>query len=361
VSYSKEEIMADYYDTLGVKKSATKEEIKKAYKKLAKKHHPDLNKGDPESEKKFKEINEAYASLSDDSKRSNYDRFGSTDNQHSQGFGGHGGGGFGGFSDIFESFFGGQGGGRRGRRRGRDLKAELEISFKEAAFGCTKNIKVTRLETPKGVDSDEKTCSDCNGAGQVKKTFRTPFGMVSQAGICSACGGVGKTFTDHRERKTSTISVKVPVGVEDGMTLRLSGEGESGEPRAGDGDLFVELFVTPHDLFERKGDNIYLEVPISFSQAALGDKIEVPTLREEVEMKIPSGIQSGTLLRLKGEGVENLHGRGKGDQLVRILVKTPSKLSKKQKALFENLANENKEKLKIQKGFFEKIKEGFDF
>lgn len=365
-----EKIMADYYDVLGIKKTASKEEIKKAYKKLAKKYHPDLNKDNPASVEKFKEINEAYSALSDDSKRSNYDRYGSTDQQHSQGFGGFGQGGFqSGFGDIFEGIF--DTGRRRGPQRGRDLKAEVELTFKESCFGTDKNIKVNKLEhcdKCEGIGgTGEISCATCNGAGQVRKSFRTPFGVFAQSATCSECGGMGKTIKtkcgkchgEGRYRKTVTIKVKVPSGVQDGMTLRLSGEGEAGEPSARSGDLFVEMFVTPHKFFERKEDDIYLELPISFSQAALGDTIEVPTIREEVELKIPIGIQSGTILKLKNEGVENVNGYGKGSQLIRVIVKTPTKLTKKQKNIFEDLADENKEKLKIQKGLFEKLTEGF--
>ncbi len=358
--------MSDYYETLGVKKDATKEEIKKAYKKLAKKYHPDLNKG--KSEDKFKEINEAYAALSDDQKRANYDRFGTADNQYSQGFGGFNQG-FGGFSDIFESFF--DMGGRRRARRGRDLRYEMEVTFHESCFGIKKKIKVSKLDRCEKCEgfggTGEKSCESCNGQGRVQKNYRTPFGSISQSHTCSACSGSGKTVKEvcdecsgkGRVQKTKTIEVKVPAGIKDGQSLRLSGEGEAGSPGARSGDLFVEIFVTPHEIFERKGDDILLEFPISFSQAALGDKVEVPTIRDKVNMKIPAGTQSGTIMKLKEEGVKNVNGYGTGDQLVRVKVKTPKKLSAKQKKLFEDLAKENKEKLKIEKGFFEKLKEGF--
>ena len=361
--------MADYYETLGVSKEASKEDIKKAYKKLAKKYHPDLNKG--EGSEKFKEVSEAYSVLSDEGKRANYDRFGTADNQYSQGFGGFGGQGFSGFSDIFESFF--DLGGRSSRpQRGRDLRYEMEISFLESCFGIKKNIKVNKLDRCKGCEgfggTGEKTCEDCNGQGRVQKKYRTPFGAIAQTHTCSACSGKGKTVKDvcevcsgkGRVQSTKTLEVKVPAGIQDGQSLRLTGEGEAGSPGARNGDLFVEIFVTPHDIFVRKGDDILLEFPISFSQAALGDKVDVPTIRENVTMKIPSGTQPGTVMKLKEEGVENVNGYGKGDQLVRIKVKTPNKLSSKQKKLFQDLAKENKEKLKIEKGFFEKLREGFN-
>lgn len=362
--------MTDYYETLGVAKGASKEEIKKAYKKLAKKYHPDLNKDNPESTEKFKKINEAYSVLSDDNKKSNYDRFGSAGNQqYSHGFEGFQGGG--GFEDIFESFFGGGGFSPRSRkRRGGDLKVELDLTFKEAVFGTSKKIKVTRLEKCDTCDglggSGETTCSVCKGSGRVRKSYRTPFGMFAQTAACHNCGGMGKEIKEPcddcsgtgRVKNTTTITVKVPAGVNDGTTLRLSGEGNAGEYGATPGDLFVELFVSPDDIFERKGDDIYLEFPISFSQAALGDSVEVPTIRGKVKMKIPAGTQSGTMMRLKKEGVDNIQGYGTGDQFVRIQVKTPTKLNSKSKKLLQDLAKENKEKLKIEKGFFEKLKEG---
>jgi molecular chaperone DnaJ len=364
--------VVDYYEILGVSKNASKEEIKKAYKNLAKKYHPDLNKDNPNATAKFKEINEAYSALSDDNKRSNYDRFGSTES--GQGYS-HGFEGFqqGGFSDIFESFFGGSfggSGGQRRRRRGQDLKAELDISFNEACFGTEKKIKVSRLENCESCEGiggkGEKSCTTCQGSGQVRKSYRTPFGVVAQSGVCSQCGGFGKiveTSCDDcsghgRVKNSRTITVKVPKGVSDGVTLRLTGEGEAGEPHAPSGDLYVEIYVKPHEVFERKGDDIYLDYPVSFSQAALGDKVKIPTIRDKVSMKIPSGIQSGTILRLRDEGVDNVNGRGTGDQLVRIHVKTPSKVNSKMKKLFKDLADENKEKLKIEKGFFEKLREG---
>ena len=360
--------MADFYETLGVSRTASKEEIKKAYKKLAKKYHPDLNKDKPEAAEKFKEINEAYSALSDDQKRSNYDRFGNADagQQYSQGFGGQGHD----FGDIFETFFGGSRGPRR-RRRGADLKAELDLTFNESVFGTEKRVKVTRFEkceTCEGVGgTGEANCSTCKGSGQVRRSYRTPFGMFAQSGMCTDCGGMGKIIKhpcedcsgQARVRNTSTITVNIPAGVRDGTTLRLTGEGEAGEPGTRSGDLYVELFVTPHEHFERKGDDIYLDYPITFSQAALGDSVEVQTIHGEVTMKIPSGIQSGTIMKLRDEGVENVNGRGKGDQLVRIHVRTPKKVNTKMKKMFKDLAKESKEKLTIEKGFFEKLKEGF--
>ena len=356
----------DYYEILGVKKDATKQEIKSAYKKLAKKYHPDLNKDNPEAEKKFKEINEAYSGLSDENKRANYDRFGSTGDQFS-GF--NQGSGFQGFDfgDIFEGFFGGR---TQRRRRGSNLKAELELTFEEAAFGTSKNLKVTKYDKCNTCDGkggeDLINCSECNGSGRITKSFRTPFGAFQQSTTCPSCQGSGQTFKhickscngSAKKRTTKTVKVKVPEGISDGSTLRIRGEGEYGE--AGFGDLFIEIFVKPHDIFERQGNDIFLELPITFSQAALGDKVKVPTLRDKVNMKIPGGTQSGTVMRLKGEGVEDVNGYGRGDQHVRIQVTTPKKLNSKQKDLFKRLAKENKEELKIEKGFFERLRDSFE-
>ncbi|MAG78399.1 molecular chaperone DnaJ [archaeon] len=352
--------MADYYDTLGVKKGCSKEEIKKAYKTLAKKYHPDLNKDNPQAEQKFKEINEAYSALSDENKRANYDRFGSTGEQ----FSGYNQRGFEGFDmgDIFNSFFGG---GTTRKQRGRNLKAELELTFNEAVFGTKKEIKITKYDQCKECNGkggkDTISCPDCGGSGRIKKSYRTPFGTFAQTATCQNCQGSGESVKHickdcqgtGKIRATKKVKVKVPKGVDDGTTLRISNEGEYGE--AGFGDLYVELFVQPHEIFERKDDDIFLELPISFSQAALGDQIKVPTIREKVKMKIPPGTQSGTIMRLKGEGVENVNGYGNGDQHVKIQVVTPKKINKTQKDLLKRLAKENKEELKIKKGFFEKL------
>ncbi len=357
----------DYYEILGLKKSATQDEIKKAFRNLARKYHPDLNPGNKDAEQKFKELNEAYSVLGDANKRSSFDRYGTADQQQ-QGFG-QGFEGFQGedFSDLFGSFFG-MGG---GARKGRDLKYEMELTFLEACFGCEKKISVTKLDRCESCDglggTGEEKCSTCKGQGRVQKTMRTPFGTFAQASTCPHCLGRGKTVKhvcktckgQGRMKNTRTVTVKVPAGVADGNTLRMQGEGEAGAAGQRQGDLFVEMYVKSHDIFARKGDDILLEFPISFSQAALGDTVAVPTIRGEVKMKVPAGTQSGTLLRLKDEGVENINGHGLGDQLVRVLVKTPQKLSTKQKKLLEDLAEENKEKLAVEKGWFEKFKEDF--
>ncbi|MSR85871.1 molecular chaperone DnaJ [Candidatus Woesearchaeota archaeon] len=357
-------MVKDYYERLGVQKNASEEEIKKAYKTLAKKYHPDLNPGNKEAEQKFKELNEAYSTLNDSTKRSNFDRYGSAEQGRSQGFEGFGEGAD--FGDIFGSFFGGG-----ASRKGRDLKYEMELTFLEACFGVEKKISVTKLARCESCDglggTGEQKCTLCKGSGRIQRNMRTPFGTFAQASTCTTCMGMGKTVKtvctqckgQGRIKNTTTVTAKIPAGINDGNTLRMQGEGEAGAAGQRSGDLFVEVYVTPHDIFARKEDDIMVEFPISFSQAALGDSVQVPTIRGEVKMKVPPGTQSGTMLRLKNEGVENVNGQGTGDQLVRIQVKTPEKLSAKQKELLEKLALENKEKLSVQKGWFDTFKEDF--
>lgn len=355
----------DYYETLGVSKDASKEEIKKAYKKLAMKYHPDVSK-EKDAAEKFKQLSEAYAVLSDDEKRKQYDTFGfdAFRQAYSQedifrGFD---------FEDIFGDLFGGNnifdmlfgGGGRRPRRRiGSNLRYDLEIDFEEAAFGVKKKIEVERHEKCNDCDGtgaknkDMITCPDCHGSGVFRKTQRTPFGMFSQTTTCRACQGEGEVMKEACSEchgkgvftKKRNITVKVPAGVNTGSTLRLSGEGES--VRNGpNGDLFVVVHAKPHKFFQRDEDDIYFELPISFSQAALGDEVEIPTLRGKAKLKIPAGTQSETVFRLKGEGIENIEGHGKGDQYVKVKIKTPSKLNKKEKELFKELSKTDKKDLK---------------
>ena len=356
----------DYYKILGVSKSATKEEIKKAYKRLAKKYHPDLNK-EPNAEQKFKEINEAASVLADDEKRSQYDQFGTTD------FGGQGFDfrnmddfGFD-FDSIFESFFGGAGFGdlfggrrRRGPRPGNDLRYDMEISLEQAATGTTKTIKIPHLvKCPecKGTgaksQSDIVECPDCNGSGFARRTVRTPFGLFSTQSTCRRCRGQGteikhfcpKCDGEGKIQKTSELEVKIPAGSETGTNLRMTGAGEAGERGAEPGDLYVIIHVKQHKLFERHGDDVYLEVPITFPQAALGDKIEVPTLHSKAELKIPAGTQTHTIFKMKNKGIPHLHGSGSGDQLVKVIIQTPKKLSKEQKELLKEFRKEKKKKL----------------
>jgi molecular chaperone DnaJ len=366
----------DYYETLGVDKNASKEDVKKAYKRLAKKYHPDLNKEAGATEK-FKEINEAASVLGDDKKRAQYDRFGTT--QEGSGPGASGFDfhdfDFGGFDrfdfeSIFDSFFGGGGGSRRETRhrrqsRGDSLQVEIEIEFEEAVKGAKKSINLQRVETcpvcdGKGASkaSDVITCDECRGTGYVRKTARTPFGMVSTQGACSRCGGSGQiiknpcgecggTGTVRRERK---ITVDIPAGVDNGSTLRLSGEG-SGGAGAIAGDLYVVIHVRPHRVFERQGNDLRIEVPISFAVAALGGSIDVPTIDGNVKLTIPAGTQSGTIFRMKGKGVQDLESGDIGAEKVKVIVEVPKRLSRKQKELLSQYEQESTEK----KGFVDKI------
>jgi len=342
----------DYYETLGVEKGASKEEIKKAYKKLAKKYHPDLNK-ESGSEEKFKEINEAAAILGDDAKREQYDRFG-TANNNFQGFGG-GGFDFGGmdFGDIFDQFFsgfGGFGGRKRRPKRGADLRYDLEITLEEAATGLEKEIKIPKLDTCDSCngtgadkDSEVKTCEECRGSGVTNRQQRTPFGIVNMQTTCRKCHGEGEIIekpciechgTGRREVK-KTVKVKIPAGVETGNRLRIHGEGEAGEKGAETGDLYIFITVKPHKTFEREGYDINIEVPIKFGIATMGGEIEVPTLEGETTLKIPSGTQSETIFRIKGKGIPHLNGYGTGSENVKVTVQVPKKLNRKQKKLLE--------------------------
>ncbi|MES2917158.1 MAG: molecular chaperone DnaJ [Pseudomonadota bacterium] len=346
----------DYYEVLGVAKTASADEIKKAYRKLAMKHHPDRNPDDKTAEDKFKEANEAYEVLSDDDKRAAYDRHGHAGvDPNMGGFGGQGGfgGGGGSFSDIFGDVFGdifgggGGGGGRGGGQRanrGSDLRYTLELDLEEAVRGTTVQIRVPKLSTcevcdgsgaKKGTTVD--TCRTCGGVGQV----RMQQGFFSVAQTCPTCRGRGKTIKDPcnachgqgRVEKAKTLEVKIPAGVDSGDRIRLSGEGEAGMNGGPSGDLYVQVAVRPHKIFERDGADLYCEMPISFADAALGGELEVPTLEGRVKLKIPEGTQTGKLFRLRGKGVAPVRGGGTGDLLCRVAVETPVNLSKRQKEL----------------------------
>ncbi len=364
----------DYYALLGVHRNASDAELKRAYRKLALELHPDKNPGNKAAEEKFKEINEAYGVLSDPQKRAYYDQYGIAPGAQGAGpgFGGFGAGmGMGDiFGDIFEEFFGG-GRGRSRATAGDDLRYNLKITFEEAAFGTTTKIRVPRWERcadcegtgAKSKDS-VKICPTCQGAGQI----RSQQGFFSISRTCSRCGGEGKVITEScptcggkkRVERERTLSVKIPAGVETGNTIRLSGEGELGAYGGPPGDLYVFLTVEEHPLFKREGQDIICEVPISFVQAALGSEIEVPTLSGSSKLKIPAGIQPGHVFRLKGKGFANLRGSGSGDQLCRIVVEVPAKLTSRQKELlqeFDRLSGDTA--TPITKGFFEKVKEVF--
>jgi len=366
----------DYYEVLGLKKGASEEEIKKAYRRLAKECHPDLHPNDKEAEARFKEINEAYEVLSDSEKRARYDQFGhaGVDPSFGAGAGGWTGGfDFGDFGfdlgSIFESFFGGMGGGasRTAPIKGENIRVNLTISFEEAAFGCEKEITVARIEDCPdcgGSGAEKGTtpeiCSQCNGTGTVRTQQRTVIGMISSTVTCGKCGGTGKII--HQPCKTckgktkvkrnKTINVKIPAGIDNGQAVSLRGQGHAGFNGGPPGDLLVSIKVRAHAFFERDGANVLCEVPISFAQAALGAEIEVPTLDGKVKYTIPEGTQTGTVFRLKGKGIPHLNGFGRGDQFVTVVVQTPTNLTKEQKELlrqFEGLSGG-------EKGFFEKRK-----
>jgi molecular chaperone DnaJ len=361
----------DYYDVLELERNASAEDIKKAYRKLARQYHPDVNKA-ADAETKFKEVKEAYDVLSDDQQRSRYDQFGHQD--PSAGFGGGAADFGGGFGDIFDMFFGG-GGGRRdpnAPQRGNDLQYTMTIDFKEAVFGKETDITIPRTETcdtchGSGAKPGTKpeTCSVCRGSGQQEVAQNTPFGRIVNRRACSACGGRGTIIRERcgtcagngqvkRQRK---IHVKIPAGVDEGSQLRISGEGEGGIRGGPPGDLYIVLRVKSHEFFEREGDDIYCEVPLTFTQAALGDEIEIPTLTEKVKLKIPAGTQTGTYFRLKGKGVPRLRGYGQGDQQVKVTIITPTQLSDEQRELLRDFAAKSGESTHAQQhNIFERMK-----
>lgn len=366
----------DYYEVLGVGKDASGEDIKKAYRKLARQFHPDVNKA-ADAEEKFKEVKEAYDVLSDDGKRATYDRYGHVD--PNQGMGGAGGADFGGFGDIFDMFFGG--GGRQrdpnAPQRGKDLQYTMTIEFKEAVFGKETEVTIPREEscdtchgTGAKPGTSPKVCSTCHGTGQQEVVQNTPFGRIANRRVCQTCRGTGKIIVDKcgtchgegRVRKQRRIKVNIPAGVDDGQQIRINGEGEGGRNGGPAGDLYIVLRVKSHEYFDREGDDIYLEVPITFAQAALGDEIEVPTLTERVKMKIPAGTQTGKYFRLKGKGVPKLRGIGNGDQHVKVTVVTPTNLTEEQKELlrqFGGLSSSTPANEEHHESIFERMKKAF--
>ncbi|XEC96796.1 molecular chaperone DnaJ [Paenibacillus tarimensis] len=365
----------DYYEVLGVGKDASDDDIKKAYRKLARQYHPDVNKA-ADAEQKFKEVKEAYDVLSDDQKRATYDRYGHVDPNQGFGGGGAGAGDFGGFGDIFDMFFGG--GGRRdpnAPQRGNDLQYTMTIEFKEAVFGKETDIQIPRTETcddchGSGAKPGTKpeTCTVCRGTGQQEVVQNTPFGRIVNRRACSNCSGTGKVIKERcsnchgsgKLKKQRKIHVRIPAGVDEGAQIRLSGEGESGQRGGPPGDLYIVIRVKPHDFFERDGDDIYCEVPLTFAQAALGDEIEIPTLTEKVKLKIPTGTQTGTYFRLKGKGVPRLRGYGQGDQHVKVTVVTPTKLNEEQKELLRQFSGMGSAaSQEHHETIFEKMKKAF--
>ena len=369
----------DYYEVLGVDKNASADDIKKAYRKLAKECHPDLHPNDKQAEERFKELNEANEVLSDPEKRARYDQFGFDGPQ--AGFGGGAGGfdfsGFGGMGDIFDQLFGGGMGGAAQRRnapmQGNDLRYNLRISFEEAAFGCDKSFEFMRNEncdtchgTGAKPGTQPKTCPTCKGTGQV----RMQGGFMVTVRTCQTCGGSGKVITDKcptcagtgRQRKRRTASVKVPAGIDNGQTIVMGGQGEPGRNGGPNGDLYIQITVKPHKLFRREGTNLHLDMPISFTQAALGADIEVPTLGGgKTTFHIPEGTQNDAEFRIKGQGVQQLRGSYRGDLILHIRVEVPKRLNDKQKDLlrqFEQITS-GKE-YEGRKSFLEKMKDIFN-
>jgi len=371
----------DYYEVLGVGRDASDADIKKAYRKLAKQYHPDLNPGDKTAEANFKEVNEAYEVLSDPQKRARYDQFGHAGVDPNS-FGGAGAGfgdfDFGGINDIFESFFGFGGFGRSSRsrsgpRKGADLKYTVEISFEEAAFGVEKEIKIDRNENCSNCGgsgakpgTSPVTCKHCNGTGQIQYRQNTPFGQIINTRTCDACHGEGKVITDPcptcngrgKVRKTVKKKLDIPAGIDDGQTISIRGEGDPGSKGGPPGDLFVTVNVKPHPIFKRQGNDVVCEIPITFVQAALGAELEVPTLDGKVKYTMPEGTQTGTIFRLKNKGIPYLRGNGRGDQYVKVEIDVPKKLNEKQKELLRQFAEiSGDEVYEHRKGFFDKMKD----
>ncbi|MDD2190524.1 MAG: molecular chaperone DnaJ [Eubacteriales bacterium] len=370
----------DFYEVLGLKKGATDSEIKKAFRQKAMEYHPDRNPGDKTAEEKFKEVNEAYSILSDPQKKDKYDRFGHAGVDPNAGFGGAG---FGGFEDVFGDLFGNMFGGgfsqagrrRNGPRKGQDLQKSVVITFEEAAFGTKKQIQINKYvqcDTCSGSgaekDSEKVTCPKCNGSGEIHTSQRTPFGQFTNVQTCDKCSGSGVVIEkpcqdcggQGKVRKTVTISVDIPAGVDNDSVISIKGQGEPGSNGGPEGDLYVVISVKPHALFARKGYDLWLEIPITFSQAALGDDIIVPTLKEKVSYKIPAGTQPDTIFRLKGKGIKSLRSSKYGDLYVKVILEIPTKLTGEQKKLIgklgESLSNEGYSK---RKKFADVMKEIF--
>ena len=378
----------DYYEVLGLKKGASDDEIKKAFRKLSMKYHPDKNPDNKEAEEKFKEINEAYACLSDPEQKSKYDKFGHAGvdpNSFAGGFGG----GFGGFEDIMNMFggafggggfggfggFGGSQGRRNAARKGSDIQKSMTITFEEAAFGTKKQIKLTKYVKCSKCDgtgaepgTSKKSCPRCGGTGEIRTQQQTPLGAFMSVSPCPDCGGSGE-INEHpcsdcggtgRVRDTVTISVTIPAGVDNDSVIPIRGQGEPGINGGPDGDLYIVLSVKPHKLIERRGTDLWLEIPISFEQAALGDEITVPTLEEKIKYKVPAGTQPGTVFRLKGKGINSVRSNKKGDLYVKVTLEVPTKLNSKQKkaiaAMGKSVTSECYHK---KSSFLDSIKEFF--
>ena len=373
----------DYYEVLGVNKGASEDEIKKAYKKMARKYHPDLNPDNKEAEEKFKEVNEAYEVLSDSDKKARYDQFGfaGVDPNYGAGAGGgaYGAGGFdfGDLGDIFGSFFGGGFGSAQRRNPnapqwGESIRLSVTISFEEAAFGCEKEVSVDRYETCAvchgsgcADGTSPEVCPDCHGSGQVQVRRQTPMGVFATTSPCGRCGGKGRIIKtpctacrgSGLERKRRTIQAKIPAGIDNGQTISIRGQGHAGKNGGPSGDLLITITVRPHELFRREGTSVLCEAPITFAQAVLGAELEIPTIDGKVKYDLPEGTQSGTTFRLKGKGIPELNGRGRGDQYVTVYIETPRNLNREQKEALkkfaESVGDNNYEE---RKKFFKKFK-----
>ncbi len=377
--------MRDYYEVLGVSKNASDDEIKKAYRSLAKKYHPDMNPGDKEAEEKFKEVNQAYAVLSDAEKKARYDQFGPEAAEGNYGGGGYGDfSGFGGFGDIFSDLFGGGFGGfggnggarRNGPQRGDDIAQRVTISFEEAAFGCKKDVRYTKVEKCGECNgsgctdgSSPKTCSKCNGAGQVRVQQRSPFGVIQTMRTCDACGGTGKTIENPCKKcrgtgmssVSKTIEVSIPAGINDGQSLNIRGMGHAGKNGGPAGDLYITVNVRKHPVFVREEFDIFCEIPITFPEAALGAEIKVPTLEGDTTYEIPEGTQTGTSFTLRGKGIPYVNGRGRGDLIFQVVVEVPKNMTDAQKDALRKFAaacgkSNYTKKEKFKKSFFGKDK-----
>ena len=374
----------DFYEVLGLQKGASEDDIKKAYRQMAKKYHPDLNPGDKEAEARFKEVGEAYEVLSDPEKKARYDQYGhaGVDPNFGAGYGGGVNVDFGDIGDIFSSIFGGGfggGGGRRANpnapRQGSDAAASVILSFEEAAKGCKKQVGVQRINTcpdcggtgaKKG--TSPKSCPDCGGTGQVTRQQRTPFGVMQTQSACPRCQGRGKIIEtpcpacggQGRVRKSETVGVNIPAGIDDGQVISIPGKGNAGVNGGPAGDLQIQVSVRPHPLFERDGFNLWYELPITYAQAALGASVDIPTLDGRIPFSIKAGTQPGDVLRVKGKGIPYLNGRGTGDLLLKIVVEVPKNLSAEQQKLLRDFENATGDKnYQKRTKFFDKIKKGF--